>query len=102
MTNPFKKLIEFEFFQRTGDFEKPGQIIWWWEKRRFWFNLVIGLIGILNCLLMVGIGLYHEYAVGDPVGIPDPTVGALLVILAYGVMANVCYTGVWVADVIAN
>jgi len=100
--NPFSKLIEYEFFQRSGDFEKTSQIIWWWEKRRFWFNLVVGFIGLFNCLLMVGIGLYTEYAAGTPIGIPDPTMSAIVTILVYGIMANICYTGGWVAELIAR
>jgi hypothetical protein len=102
VTNPLKKLIEFEFFQRVRELEKPGQIIWWWEKRRFWFNMVIGLIGLVNCLLMVGIALYADFEFGRPMEIPDPTGSDVLIVLVYGIMANICYTGGWVAELTAR
>jgi hypothetical protein len=47
-------------------------------------------------------GLVCERVLGEPVGIPDPPAFAVIVVLLYGIMANVCYTGGWVAELLVK
>ena len=39
---------------------------------------------------------------GEPLGLPDPPIVAVLAVLGYGVGANVCFTGGWVVEIIAR
>ena len=43
-----------------------------------------------------------EHFLGEPIGIPDPPLFALLAVAAYGLMANLCYTGGWVAELLVR
>lgn len=60
-----------------------GGIIRWWESRRLKYNLVVGGAGILS------LGAVHLLASLPPNPINIPFV--LQPIIAYGVLANLCY-----------
>jgi hypothetical protein len=47
-------------------------------------------------------GLLCEHFLGDPIGIPDPPFIAILGVAAYGLMANLCYTGGWAAELLVR
>jgi hypothetical protein len=96
-----KRLSGLRLFRREEHIRQAWQIIGWWEGRRIPFNLVVGATGILTCLPMLGSALAAERFLGEPVRWPDPPLVALLAVLAYDVMANVCYTGRWVAELLA-
>ncbi len=89
-------------FQRTESLETPWQIISWWEKRRAAYNLIVGAVGLLTCLLTACIAFYFERNFGEAIGLPDPPIFALLGIIFYGVTANVCYTSSWLFELIAK
>ena len=57
------------------------------------FNTVVGCVGIVSTALMISCGFVSEPLVGDAIGIPDPPILVPLGIIAYGIAANVCYTG---------
>lgn len=48
----------------------------WWEKKRIWFNVTVGLSGILGVSL--NLSLFHNYD--------------LILILFYGLFANLMYS----------
>src|SRR5262245_1523614 len=56
----------------------------WWEARRGPFNLIVGATGVVTLL---AVGLLDRI----PPGLPGGSVGWQPV-LAYGILANVCYT----------
>ncbi|MGA8809095.1 MAG: hypothetical protein WB973_14555 [Thermoanaerobaculia bacterium] len=62
-----------------------GAVLHWWESRRLAYNIVVGIAGIITVSLLVANSLIR----GDDCGIPDPPLFALLLIIGYGVMANV-------------
>jgi len=41
-----------------------------------------------------------EILFGSEFGVPDPPLFALIGILIYGIMANVCFTGGWIAELV--
>jgi hypothetical protein len=61
-----------------------GGIIRWWEKRRLPFNLVVGSAGV------VSIGAAWVMSALPPGGVFMPMI-PWQPIVAFGVMANVCY-----------
>jgi hypothetical protein len=75
-----------------------GAVLLWWESRRLAYNIVIGITGVVSVGFLVANSLIR----GDDCGIPDPPLFALLLIIGYGVMANVCYTLGAFAEIVAR
>jgi hypothetical protein len=68
-------------------------IVHWWESRRLLYNGVVGTTGLFTLaavLLLV------------PPGSGMEPQGLVLFTLAYGVMANVCYSAGWVLELLAR
>lgn len=68
-------------------------ILSWWESRRGVFNLIVGGSGLFTLLVARLVSLIPP---GVPFGID------WRVILAYGLLANVCYTFGWAAETAAQ
>ena len=97
-----QQLASSGFFAR--DVSNPGvwQTISWWEVRRIPYNLLVGAAGLVSSALCLITGILCEQFLGEPLGIPNPPVVALFAVVAYGIMANVCYTGGWVAELLVQ
>ena len=93
-----QKVRTLRLFQRSQNLESPRQIIWWWEKRRIPFNLIVGATGLFVCACLVCISLFSENKFGEAIGLPDPPLFGVIVVFLYGIMANVCFTGGWMAE----
>ena len=68
-------------------------ILGWWEARRGLFNLAVGGAGLITLLVVRLVSLI-------PPGVPF--MFDWRVILAYGLLANVCYTFGWAAETAAQ
>jgi hypothetical protein len=97
-----RQLSETKFFYRNPSDSDPLRVFGWWEIRRIPYNLLVGATGVLSSVMCLITGALCEHYVGDPIGIPDPPVFAIVAVIAYGVMANVCYTGGWVAELVVQ
>jgi hypothetical protein len=82
------------FFRDASLTTAPAESVTWWEKRRLPYNLAVGAAGVstlvtLNVLQLIG---------------PDgqPFVPPLPAIVAYGLLANVMYTGGWIAELLVR
>ena len=82
--------------------QTASQVVAWWELRRLPYNLIVGTVGVVAAVIMVITAVTCEQRGGDPIGLPDPPVLAILGILVYGLMANICYTGGWVAELVVR
>lgn len=61
-------------------------IVGWWERRRPVYNLVLAVAGVLS------LGAHRLFSALPPsAASPDEPLG-LVGVLAYGVLANLCYT----------
>ncbi len=78
----------------------PCPVILWWETRRLYYNAVVGVTGVIAGALMIVCALLAEPLVGTPIGLPDPPLFAVLGAILYGIMANVCYTGGWIVELL--
>ena len=96
----FQKIRTLRLFQRAEHLETPWQIILWWERRRLLFNLIVGATGILTCTLLLVGEMFAEKKFGD-VEAGSPIL-AVFGIFAYGIMANICYTGGWISELVAK
>jgi len=70
------------------------------EKRRFYFNAVLAVVGTITSALMIACGFISEPVVGEAIGLPDPPMLIPLGIVAYAVLANICYTGGWIVELL--
>jgi hypothetical protein len=80
---PRTSLVSEVLFPLPALRRTPVGIITWWESRRLIYNVIVGATGVTTLGIIAAISLI-------PPGLPRlvPPIGA---ILAYGVMANVCY-----------
>ena len=86
--------------QRDTPISTPWQAIGWWEARRAAFNLIVGSAGIFSSLVVGVVGLGSYFLFDSDFGVPDPPLFAVFAVVIYAVVANVCYTGGWVAELV--
>jgi hypothetical protein len=74
--------------------ENSKQIIRWWEAKRWYYNLIMfvtGMLCVIVALLITGKGL----------NLKDMR-SLMLFIIFYGVAANVLYSAGWVIEILAR
>ena len=89
-----------DFCQRDTPMPTAWQAIGWWDTRRFAFNLIVGSAGTISSVLVGVVGLGSHFLFDSDFGVPDPPLFALFAVVIYAIMANVCYTGGWVAELV--
>jgi len=97
-----QRLTKRGFFNRDESAQTAWEIVAWWETRRIPYNIIVGAVGIVSCGLCLTTALLTEHFQGEAFGLPDPPFFALFGVISYGIMANVCYTGGWIAELIAR
>jgi hypothetical protein len=103
MLSPLAKWMgQFRLFQRDGTHHGPWSIVVWWEARRLPYNVIVGSAGVLSSLSILANSFVTERVLGEPIGLPDPPLFAVIAVIAYGVMANVCFTCGWIAELLAR
>jgi hypothetical protein len=85
MTALTELFFDTVYFPRT-----PWAVVRWWEARRPVYNLAVGAAGIVT-LTVVGVA-----------GLLPPLEGIVAIVLAYGVLANLCYSAGPVLDLLAR
>ncbi|MEP7347401.1 MAG: hypothetical protein ABI877_19170 [Gemmatimonadaceae bacterium] len=83
-----------KFFFRENALSRPNamETIAWWESRRLAYNAAIGTVGVVT---LAAINLIWAL---PPNPSPLPWQANVFPPLIYGVMANVCYTMGWAAE----
>jgi hypothetical protein len=85
------RLVEF-LYPLPELSRSPLALLGWWESRRPAFNLIVGGTGVVT----LGAVNLLAWLPPHPVGLPLLQVLPLIVI--YGVLANVCYSGGFLAE----
>jgi len=98
----FARLRASALCRRDIPISSAWEAIGWWETRRVPFNLIVGCAGILSCIVVSVVGLGSYILFDSEFGLPDPPLFALVGILLYGIAANVCFTGGWLAELIVR
>lgn len=80
------------FFRNEVACRSTADVIAWWETRRLPFNVAIGATGVFTYAAVQLILLM------PPRPMPIPFAASLVTAFVYGVLANVCYTGGWMAE----
>jgi hypothetical protein len=99
---PVKFLIRFRLFQRREDQLSSLQVILWWEARRLFFNLAVGTAGLITIFTILFSATMAEKFVHEPFSWPDPPLFAIIGVVLYAILANACYTGGWLAELISR
>ena len=71
----------------------PGSLLVWWESRRPVYNRAVGTAGLVT---LAG------YLVLAPHPVRMHWAELAVTVVVYGVMANVCYTGGWLVELVAR
>jgi hypothetical protein len=61
-----------------------------------------GSAGILTCIAIAIVGMGSYIFFNSDFGLPDPPLFAIFGVILYGILANVCFTGGWVAELIVQ
>lgn len=97
-----QNITKSRLFSRKETPQSIWQIIVWWELRRIPYNLMVGSIGVISSAMCLITGLITEIYLGEPIGIPNPPLFAFIAVLLYVAMANLCYTGGWLVELIVR
>ena len=89
-------------FERREPASSAGEVIKWWESRRLFFNLVVGCTGLFTCCLLVICALTSDPFVGEPIGMTDGPLLGIFLIIPYALIANICYTGGWISELLVR
>jgi hypothetical protein len=79
----------------------PLRVVQWWESRRLSYNVIVGITGLGTLVYVNGL----ELLLGNGMLIPRPGPDGpqqVMAIVAYGVLANLCYTGGWILENVAQ
>jgi hypothetical protein len=96
------KIFSRDMFKRDLLQNDPGQVIEWWERRRLFFNIIVGCTGVITCVAMLACAVVAEPRVGEAIGLPDPPIFAIFGVIAFGIAANICYTGGWIVELLLS
>lgn len=80
------------FFRNSTSAESPMDVVTWWESRRIAYNAAVGITGVVSLLIA------NVFAVIGPGGaLFGPPIVAIVM---YALLANLFYTGGWIAELI--
>lgn len=88
---------------RERPLDSVMDIIFWWEARRPAFNLLVGVTGVvtISAIVVLGVIGHQLYTPNEELMLlPDPPIFAVLGVIAYGIAANICFTGGWVVELL--
>jgi hypothetical protein len=97
-----KTVQTWRLFSRNEDALTSFDVVKWWEARRIPYNLIVGGTGIATVLVGTFLCFIASRMTPAPFAFPDPPLFVVFAVVGYGVMANVCFTGGWVAELLAR
>jgi hypothetical protein len=102
MFKAFQVLGRSRLFRRTHSAERTWDVIAWWESRRVPYNLIVGTTGLVSAIIVLLSGFLAEHFVGDAIGAGSSPLFEVFAIVIYGIMANICYTGGWILELLSR
>jgi hypothetical protein len=97
-----RRLASLPLFRRDSPTPSARAAIGWWEVRRIPYNLIVGCAGIVTCIVIAIIGLGSYFFFNSDFGLPGSPLLAVFSVIIYGFLANLCYTGGWIAELIVR
>jgi hypothetical protein len=89
-------------FRRAQPAQTDWEVIAWWESRRIPYNLIVGTAGIICCAIILITAFITEKLIGEAIGLSGTPIFEILAVLIYGIMANVCFTGGWILELLSR
>lgn len=96
-TSVARWMLSWRLFARSAESTSALNVVRWWELRRIPFNLLVGAVGVLTVGLLSWARIQSQVDGTNVLLLPEPPF-LIAAILAYGVMANLCYTVGWLAE----
>lgn len=90
------------FWRRDESPHSAWEVIGWWESRRVAYNLLVGFVGVASCLVAAVVASVSYFLFDSDFGVPGSPLFALIAMAFYAVMANVCYTGGWLGELLVR
>jgi len=101
LTSRLRACVSLPFFQRASPLS-AWDAVGWWESRRIPFNLIVGAAGAVTCVLcLIALAVIADFSAA-PIELPDPPILPILAVGAFAVMANVCFTGGWIVELLVR
>ena len=94
MTLPSQLPVVGQMFSVSDGPRRWYHIILWWELRRIAFNAIVGIVGIISVIVFLTLASQRPKQFEEG---PEP-----FAILIFGFGANLCYTGGWMAELVAR
>jgi hypothetical protein len=90
-----KKLIATLFSAPAGT-RRARSVIGWWELRRIPFNLIVGIVGLVN---LMAFGYINDVLLQPYLSFEERDWKPLSV-LVFILLGNVCYMGGWIVELL--
>jgi hypothetical protein len=58
--------------------------------------------GIASAIVMLITGFVTEHVIGEAIGVPGSPFFAIVAVIVYGSMANICFTGGWILELLSR
>jgi len=98
----FARLVDRPLFSRDYPMNRDWDVVAWWEVRRLPYNLIVGTAGVISSVAILATAYVTEKFVGETIGLPDPPMFAVAAAIFYGLMANICFTGGWILELVSR
>jgi ankyrin repeat protein len=101
ISNWLERLSSTRLFSQRNPSPTILQIIGWWELRRIPYNIIVGVSGIVSILVALAGAALSDLIFRKAV-LGAPGFGFIVLAVAYPIMANVCFTGGWITEILAR
>jgi hypothetical protein len=102
LRSQLKSLTGSLLCQRETPIGSAKDVIGWWEARRVPYNLIVGIAGIVSSIVAVVVVLASSFLGNGDFDLPDPPLFAVFGVILYAIMANICFTGGWLAELVVR
>ena len=97
-----RRFGNLHIFHRDAPITGTRAIIGWWEARRVPYNMIVGSAGIFTCIVIAVVAMGSYFLFNSDFGLSGSPFLAILGIIIYGILANVCFTGGWLTELIVR
>jgi hypothetical protein len=98
----FRRLKSSSLSRRDTPVTNARETIGWWEARRIPFNLMVASAGVLSGIVIGVVAAGSYFLFNSDFGAPGQPFFELVAVLIYALLANVFFTGGWIAELIVR
>lgn len=94
----FRRVRSSSLCRRETPATSAWEVVGWWEARRIPFNLIVASAGVLSGIVIGVVAAGSYFLFDSDFGAQGSPFFTLMGILIYAVLANVFFTGGWIAE----